>query len=83
MPELDAWRAHKADCPACRGDAPLTYGPPCERHGRLLEHNRRGCARCLPCPYLQAAIAEVLEWREARILLSRAQALRLDQEFAA
>jgi hypothetical protein len=29
-----------------------------------------------PCPHLIEAIAEVMEWREARILLSKAQALR-------
>ena len=28
--ELAAWREHKAGCRACQGDAPLTYGPPCE-----------------------------------------------------
>lgn len=74
-PRLASWRAHKADCPACRGYAPLSYGT-CERHDRFLEHNRRGCARCLPCRALQAAIREVCDWREARILLSSAQALR-------
>ena len=75
-PELAAWREHKAGCPACLGYAPLTYGAPCERHDRFLEHNRRGCARCLPCPHLQAAIREVCDWRDARLLLSKAQALR-------
>lgn len=74
--EYQAWREHKADCPACRGDAPLTFGLPCERHDRWLEHNRRGCARCLPCRQLQRAIAEVVDWTEHRRLLSRAQALR-------
>ena len=75
-PELEAWYAHKAGCRACEGDAPLTFGPPCERRGQWLEHNRQGCVRCLPCPHLQVAIREVLEWREARHLLSRAEALR-------
>jgi hypothetical protein len=49
------------------------------------EH-REHCASCAgpePCPHLQRAIAEVVDWREARILLSRAQALRIDQELAA
>ena len=79
-PDLEAWKAHKAECRACQGDAPLTFGLPCERHEQFLDHNRRGCPRCLPCPHLQAAIAEVLEWREARILLSRAEALRAEAE---
>ena len=48
--------------------------------------DRDGCARCAgpaPCPHLQEAIAAVLDWREARLLLSRAQALRADLEDAA
>lgn len=77
--ELGTWRAHKDECPACRGDAPLTFGPPCERSERWLEHNRRGCVRCLPCPSVQKAIREVVDWHEARRLLSRAEALRADQ----
>ena len=44
---------------------------------RRLEHGRT-CARCLPCPRLQAAIREVVDWHEARRLLSRAQALRAE-----
>ena len=79
-PELAAWREHKAGCRACQGDAPLTYGPPCERREQWLEHNRRGCVRCLPCPHLQAAIREVVDWREFRALLSRAEALRAQHE---
>ena len=51
------------------------------------EHRRR-CRSCaasrqlggLPCPHLQAAIGAVVDWREARALLSTAQALRLDEE---
>ena len=77
---LGAWRAHRIECKACRGDAPLTYGPPCKRRANWLEHNRRGCKRCVPCASLRAAIAEVLDWREARALLSRAQALRAQIE---
>ena len=79
-PDLEAWRAHKAECRACQGDAPLTFGLPCEHHKAFLEHNRRGCPLCLPCPHLQKAIAEVVDWREVRILLSRAEALRADLE---
>jgi hypothetical protein len=44
-----------------------------------FEHRER-CRICLsgerPCPHLQAAIREVVEWREARLLLSRAEGLR-------
>jgi hypothetical protein len=49
----------------------------------FFEHRER-CSACrpnrseasLPCPHLQKAIREVFEWRESRLLLSRAQALR-------
>jgi hypothetical protein len=78
-PQYGAWRTHKAACRACQGDAPLTYTrtDDCrQRHGRFLEHNRRGCVRCLPCPHLQRGIAHVADWRDARHLLSRADALR-------
>jgi hypothetical protein len=47
-----------------------------------FEHRDR-CGRCAgpqPCPHLQAAIREVCEWRQARILLSRAEALRAERE---
>lgn len=81
-PDLEAWKAHKAECRACQGDAPLTFGLPCERHEQFLEYNRRGCPRCLPCPQLLAAIREVCDWREARVLLSRAEALRAAERVA-
>ncbi len=69
-PQLEAWHDHKARCVICQGLAPLTYGATCEWRQRwLVEH--RDCIPCNPCPHLKAAIAEVLEWREARILLSR------------
>jgi hypothetical protein len=77
-PELETWRAHQATCRACEGDAPVTFGPPCERRERWLGHNRRGCVKCLPCRHLRAAIREVVEWRDARVLLSRAEALRAE-----
>jgi len=77
-----AWKEHETACRACQGDAPLTFGPPCYRRDQWLEHNRRGCARCLPCPSLQAAVRVVVGWREARMLLSNAEALRA-QECAA
>lgn len=43
-----------------------------------FEHRER-CARCdgpLPCPHVQAAIREVVDWRDARALLTRAEVLR-------
>ena len=79
-PEYEAWRTHEASCGACEGSAPLTFGPPCrDWRERRLEHGRT-CPRCNPCAHLKTAIREVGEWREARILLSRAQALRAEQE---
>lgn len=78
-PELEGWREHEAECRACHGDAPLTFGAPCERRRQFLEHDTSRCS-CLPCPHLRQAIAEVLEWREARALLSRAEALRAELE---
>jgi hypothetical protein len=44
----------------------------------VFEH-REKCARCAgpePCPHVQAAIAQVCDWREKRLLLSKAEALR-------
>jgi hypothetical protein len=37
-PEYAAWRKHLDGCPACRGDAPLTYGPPCSRKRAFVAH---------------------------------------------
>jgi hypothetical protein len=42
-------------------------------------HNHRRTCDLEPCSHLQEAIREVLDWREARILLSRADALRAMQ----
>jgi hypothetical protein len=78
-PELEAWRAHKAACPARGGDAPLSHPTTDDcrhRHAAFVEHGKT-CPPCNPCPHLQAAIREVCDWREARILLSRAEALRV------
>jgi hypothetical protein len=81
--ELAAWRAHLDACRACQGDAPLDFGPPCpDWRERRLEH---GEARpgCNACPHLRRAIAEVVDWRDARRLLSRAEALRAELEHVA
>jgi hypothetical protein len=44
----------------------------------------RACAEATyPCPHLAGAIDLVLNWRQARMLLSCAPALRIDQELAA
>ena len=43
-------------------------------------HHHRDTCRLEPCPHLIEAIAEVVDWRQARKLLSEAQALRLDTE---
>jgi hypothetical protein len=54
----------------------------------VFEHREAGCEVCAAgfplCPAVRAAIERVVEWREARILLSRAAWLvarqdRLDQ----
>jgi hypothetical protein len=45
-----------------------------------FEHRER-CALCagdLPCAHVQRAIGEVISWREARLLLSSAEALRAE-----
>jgi hypothetical protein len=78
-PEPERWQAHKAACRVCQGKAPLTYGTDCIARDGFQEHFR-SCPRCLPCQHLQKAVAEVVEWREARILLSRAEALRANLE---
>jgi hypothetical protein len=60
-------------------------------HGLVTDYSehRQRCRACQPdpppgiphpCPHLQAAIREVCYWREARILRSRAEALRAEQE---
>jgi hypothetical protein len=80
-PQYEAWFEHKASCRACQGDAPLTFPPSADcrrRHSEFVAHGD-ACWRCNPCPHLKAAIAEVLDWREARILLSRAEALRAER----
>lgn len=72
----DRWRAHKRSCRVCQGDAPLTFGTDCYARVRFLEHTA-GCPSCSgPCPHLRAAVAVVVDWRNARALLSKAEALR-------
>jgi hypothetical protein len=78
-PEFVAWREHLAECPACRGDAPLTFGLPCDRKREFVDHGD-DCKRCNPCPYLRRAIGAVVDWREARALLSRAEYLRAERK---
>jgi hypothetical protein len=78
-PEVVAWRAHLEECLACRGDAPLTYGPPCARRRSFVAHGD-ACVRCNPCPSVRLAIELVVEWREARELRSRAEYLRAERK---
>jgi hypothetical protein len=73
------WREHRKTCPRCEGSAPLTFGASCERHAEFIAHGAT-CKRCRPCPVLQRAVAVVLDWRQARDLLSRAEALRREQD---
>ncbi len=77
-PVLVSWRSHIEECPACRGDAPLTFGPPCQRKRRFIDHGR-DCVRCNPCPSLRLAIELVVQWREAREFRSRAEWLRAER----
>ena len=74
-PELESWRSHLKQCRACQGDAPLTFGPPCERRRHFLEHDKANC-NCLPCPHVVEAVRQVVDWHEARQVLSHSQALR-------
>jgi hypothetical protein len=78
-PKLVAWRQHLEMCKACRGDGPLTHGLPCERYQEFVGHSQT-CARCNHCPRVQLAIQVVLEWRERRALLSRAEFLRAERD---
>jgi hypothetical protein len=55
---------HRGKCRACRPDACADV------------HDAATCPRCNPCPHVGAAITAVVEWREARVLRSRAEALR-------
>ena len=81
-PRYEAWLEHKAGCKICEGLAPLTFGWDCPWRRRFLEEHH-DCVRCLPCPQLVAAIAEVIDWRESRLLLrSRAEYLRAEHESA-
>ena len=54
--------------------------------------HREKCRACIPnsepgvrypCPHVLEAIDDVLTWRHARALLSKAQALRIGQDVAA
>jgi hypothetical protein len=45
-------------------------------------HTHRRSCRLDPCPHLIEAIAEVVDWREARMLLTRAEELRAARDEA-
>ena len=81
-PRYQAWLEHEAGCQPCQRLAPLTYGPPCPERRRFLDEHGE-CARCLPCPHVVRAIAEVCDWRTSRLLLSKAEYLRELQVTAA
>jgi hypothetical protein len=74
-----AWLAHVDQCRICEGRAPLTFGWTCPERRRFLDEHR-DCVRCAPCPHLQRAIAVVVEWRDVRVLLTRAEALRVERD---
>jgi hypothetical protein len=48
-----------------------------ELTGRWFEH--RDTCPLRPCPHLRDAIETVLDWRQGRILRTRAEQLRLDR----
>jgi hypothetical protein len=48
------------------------------------EHRQAGCDACaarMPCPFVVAAIERVVEWRDDRILRSKATWLRARQDW--
>ena len=72
------WTEHLASCRGCRGDAPLSFSACPGRRAAFVAHGET-CRRCNSCPALRAAIEVVMEWREARALLSRAEHLRAER----
>ena len=74
-PEYVAWRQHLEVCAACRGDAPITYGPPCSSHAQFVAHGD-SCPCCNPCPTLTRLVEIVIDWRDGRVLRSKAEWLR-------
>jgi hypothetical protein len=78
-PVLAEWRRHLAVCAGCRGDYPLSARR-CEQRYRAFVDHGATCKRCNPCPALRKAIAVVVEWRELRELLSRAEHLRAERD---
>jgi hypothetical protein len=74
-PEYDDWRRHLDDCRACRGDAPLIFGPPCPRRAQFVAHGD-ACRRYNPCPTLTNLAEIAVDWRDGRVLKSKAAWLR-------
>ena len=77
-----AWLEHKAGCRICEGLAPLTFGWDCPERRRFLDEHH-DCSALSAVPGSEAAISEVVDWREARMLLSSAEYLRELQDAAA
>lgn len=74
-PVYEDWRAHLAVCRRCQDDAPLTFGGPCERRAEFVGHGD-ACPRCNPCPTLTALATIAVDWRDGRVLKSKAAWLR-------
>jgi hypothetical protein len=74
-PDYEDWRQHLEECAACRGDAPLTFGPPCPRRAQMITHGD-ACQRCNPCPTLTKLAEIAVDWRAGRVLKSKAAWLR-------
>lgn len=82
---LTSYLEHRETCWKCENSIKLataTYGEPCPRYAEFVAHSD-ACARCNPCPGMTKAIKIVVEWRDGRALLSRAESLRRALEEAA
>jgi hypothetical protein len=74
-PEYEDWRRHLDGCRRCQDEAPLTYGGPCSRRAQMVAHGN-ACPSCNPCPTLTKLAEIAVDWRDGRVLKSKAAWLR-------
>jgi hypothetical protein len=77
-PALANYLEHRETCRNCEHGIKVrtaTYGDPCPRYLQHVAHGD-GCPRCNPCVHVRNAIEEIVEWRELRVLRSKAAWLR-------
>jgi hypothetical protein len=74
-PIYEDWRAHLALCRRCQDDAPVTFGGPCERRAEFIAHGH-SCLPCNPCRTLTKLAEIAVDWRDRRVLRSKAEWLR-------